>query len=417
MEENAKRFKLTKLSCYSSYVGTASVFALPALLFVTFHDLYGVSYTLLGTLVLVNFCTQLGIDLVFTFFSKYFPLKLTVKLTPLVVSLGLILYALAPTLFPENIYVGLLLGTVVFSVAGGLSEVLISPTVAAIPSKTPDRDMSLLHSLYAWGLVAVILISTLFIRVFGRENWMYLTALLAVLPIVTFVMFCASPMPELQVSGNKGEKGDKKRIVGLALCVVCIFLGSAAENGMTNWISGFIETSLGVDKVWGDIFGMALFALFLGLTRVAYAKFGRNISAVLLCGMIGAVVCYLVAGISPSSALGLVACVLTGIFTSMLWPGTLILMEESYPGIGVSAYALMAAGGDFGASISAQLIGAVTDRVALTAWAAETAEKMAISPDQLGMKVAMLLTAVFPLIGTGVVIIIRRRNKKLGLGK
>ena len=42
---------------------------------------------------------------------------------------------------------------------------------------------------------------------------------------------------------------------------------------------------------------------------------------------------------------------------------------------------------------------------------------MAISPDQLGMKVAMLLTAVFPLIGTGVVIIIRRRNKKLGLGK
>ena len=408
MEIAAERFKRTKLSCYCSYVSTASAFALPALLFVTFHEKYGISFTLLGTLVLVNFCTQLGIDLVFSFFSRFFNLKWTVRLTPLVCSLGLLLYALAPFLFPNNVYVGLLLGTVVFSVSAGLSEVLISPTVAAIPSKTPDRDMSFLHSLYAWGLVGVILFSTLFLKVFGRDNWMYLTMILAVLPVFTFILFTLSPMPNMDVSGKKGEKANKKRILGLALCVACIFLGSAAENGMTNWISGFMETTLGVDKVWGDIFGMALFAILLGLTRVAYAKYGKNISTVLLAGMIGCVICYLVAGLSPSNVVALIACVITGICSSMLWPGTLILMEESYPGIGVSAYALMAAGGDFGASLSAQLIGAVTDRVALTAFAADLAQKLASTPEEIGMKVAMIITAIFPVLGTVVVLVIRQ---------
>lgn len=416
MEIAAKHFKRTKLSCYFSYISTASVFALPALLFVTFHEMYGISYTLLGTLVLVNFCTQLGIDLVFSFFSRFFNLKWTVRLTPLVCSLGLLLYAFAPFIFPNNTYVGLLLGTVVFSVSAGLSEVLISPTVAAIPSKTPDRDMSFLHSLYAWGLVGVILFSTLFLKLFGRENWMYLTMLLSVLPVFTFLLFTVSPMPDMDVSGKKGEKANKKRVLGLALCVACIFLGSAAENGMTNWISGFMETTLGVDKVWGDVFGMALFAILLGLTRVAYAKYGKNISKVLLVGMIGCVICYLVAGFSPSNILALCACVLTGVCSSMLWPGTLILMEESYPGIGVSAYALMAAGGDFGASLSAQLIGAVTDRVAITQFAADMAKKFASSPEQIGMKVAMIVTAIFPILGTVVVLVIRQlivKNKKL----
>ena len=416
MENAANRFKRTKLSCYFSYISTASAFALPALLFVTFHEKYGISFTLLGTLVLVNFCTQLGIDLVFSFFSSFFNLKWTVRLTPLVCSLGLLLYALAPFIFPNNTYVGLLLGTVVFSVSAGLSEVLISPTVAAIPSKTPDRDMSFLHSLYAWGLVGVILFSTLFLKVFGRDNWMYLTMILSILPVFTFILFTLSPMPDMDVSGKKGEKASKKRILGLALCVACIFLGSAAENGMTNWISGFMETTLGVDKVWGDIFGMALFAILLGLTRVAYAKYGKNISKVLLFGMIGCVVCYLVAGLSPSNVVALAACVITGICSSMLWPGTLILMEESYPGIGVSAYALMAAGGDFGASLSAQLIGAVTDRVAVTDFALRMAEKFASTPEEIGMKAAMVITAIFPILGTAVVLVIRQlivKKKKL----
>ncbi|MBQ2278799.1 MAG: MFS transporter, partial [Clostridia bacterium] len=67
-----QNFKRTKYSCYFAYLSMASVFSLPPLLFMTFHEMYGISYTLLGTLVVVNFCTQLTIDLIFSFFTKYF---------------------------------------------------------------------------------------------------------------------------------------------------------------------------------------------------------------------------------------------------------------------------------------------------------------------------------------------------------
>ena len=176
-------FKKTKYACYYTYLAMASIFSLPPILFVTFHNTYGISYTLLGTLVLTNFCTQLIIDLIFTFFSKHFNIHKTLKVMPLLTSLGMLIYALVPTFFPERAFIGLFIGTIIFSVSAGLCEVLLSPTVAALPSDNPERDMSKLHSLYAYGVVGVVLLSTLFLKLFGIENWMYLTLFFAFLPI------------------------------------------------------------------------------------------------------------------------------------------------------------------------------------------------------------------------------------------
>ena len=72
MELTAKQAKHTKYACYFAYLAMSSIFSLPPLLFNTFRAMYGISYTLLGTLVLINFCTQLTVDLIFTFFTKYF---------------------------------------------------------------------------------------------------------------------------------------------------------------------------------------------------------------------------------------------------------------------------------------------------------------------------------------------------------
>ena len=138
-------FKRTKFACYTAYFTMSSVFSLPPLLFVTLREMYEISYTLLGTLVLTNFCTQLAIDLIFTLFSKHFNVGKVVKAMPLITSAGLMIYALVPTFLPEHAYAGLLIGTIVFSASAGLSEVLLSPMIAAIPSENPQRDMSLLH--------------------------------------------------------------------------------------------------------------------------------------------------------------------------------------------------------------------------------------------------------------------------------
>jgi len=404
-------YKTTKLACYAAYFTMSSIFCVPPLLFVTLRETFGISYALLGTLVLVNFCTQLGIDLILTAFSRRFNTRIIVRIMPLITSAGMLIYALIPTFFPKIAYIGLLVGTILFSLSAGLSEVLLSPLIAAIPSDNPQRDMSMLHSLYAFGVFTMVVLSTLFLKLFGTANWAYLVMILALLPVIAAVLFMLSPMPDM--SGNapehgEGVKGTKKRAIGLTLCVACIFFGSCAENVMSNWISSYMENALHIDKAIGDIFGVAMFAILLGIARISYAKFGKNIINVLLIGMIGAVVCYLVAGLSPNVWVSFIACALSGLCVSMLWPGTLIMMEEKIPNVGVTAFALMAASGDLGASVAPQLMGIVVDGVSASALGRSVAEKLSISAEQVGMKAGMLVSAFFPIIGVVVVLLAMR---------
>ena len=398
-------YKRTKLACYSAYFTMSSIFILPPLLFATLQDTYNISYTLLGTLVLANFCTQMLVDLLFSLFAKKFNAKMLVRITPLITSLGLVIYALVPTFLPQFAYAGLLLGTIIFSIASGLSEVMLSPTIASLPSDNPQRDMSMLHSLYAFGILFVIVTSTAFFALFGAQNWMYLTLFFAALPVIAAVMFMLSPMPDLQKGAEQERtKRTGKRTLGLALCVACIFFGSCAENTMSNWISGYMENALHIDKAIGDLVGMAAFAVLLGLTRITYAKFGKNIFRMLTVGMIGAAVCYLVVAFSSHPIPALAACVLTGIFTSMLWPGALIMMEENVTGVGVAAYALMASGGDLGASVAPQLMGIVTDAVSASDLGLRLAGQLGLSAEQVGLKAGMLVCSLFPILGIAVLL-------------
>jgi len=402
-------YKKTRFSCYFSYLAISSAFVLPPMLFVTFHDMYNISYTLLGTLVLVNFCTQLAIDLIFTFLSKYFNIKLTVRLMPIITSVGMLCYAILPNIFPEFAYLGLVLGTIIFSVSAGLAEVLISPLIAAMPSDNPERDMSKLHSLYGWGVVTNVIIASVFFLIFGTENWMYLTLILAILPLIASCLFFTSPFPKMDVSSN--EKSGIKWGKAIILCAVCIFLGSAAENTMTNWISSFMENALQLPKALGDILGLAVFALLLALTRSLYAKFTPNISKTLLVSMIGAGICYVIIGISGNVIFSFIACILVGVFTAMLWPGTLILMEEKVLNPGVAAFALMAASGDFGASIAPQMLGIIVDKVSASSFAINLSQATSMATDEIGLKVGMLIASVFPILGIGLLIYIMKTLK------
>lgn len=406
-------YKRTRFACFFAYPAMSPVFVLQSMLFVTFHEMYGISYTLLGTLVLVNFCTQMVIDLVFTFFSRYFNIKKTVCVMPLLTSMGMIIYSILPNLFPQNAFVWLVCGTIIFSVAAGLCEVLISPLVAAIPSEHPEKDMSMLHSLYGWGVVGAVIVSTLFFTIFGTHNWMYLTLFLAVFPLISSFLFFISPIPNTDTEEAEGSGGSRRNYkTVLFLCAVCIFLGSSAENTMTNWISSYMENALHIPKAVGDVLGLAVFAFLLATTRVLFAKYSPNTSKTLLVSMIGATACYLIAGLSPNVILAFVACICMGMFTAMLWPGTLILMEEKAPSPGVAAYALMAASGDLGGSVAPQLLGIVVDKVSASSFAVEMSATSAVTPEEIGLKVGMLIATVFPLIGTVLMIFVNKKKKE-----
>ena len=190
--ETEKNYNLTKNACYLTGASTAIPSVLSPILFVTFRNMYGLSYTRLGALVVINFFTQLLVDLVFTFGTKYFNVEKSVKSTPFVIFIGLLVYGIMPMLLPGYAYLWILLSTVIFSIGSGLAEVLVSPVIAAIPSDNPEREMSKLHSMYAWGVVCVVILSTLYIKIFGSHNWMYLSVLWSAVPLVAFIILLKS---------------------------------------------------------------------------------------------------------------------------------------------------------------------------------------------------------------------------------
>ena len=391
-------YRRVKWACYMTNISMSVVGNLSPVLFLTFRSLYDISYSLLGLLVLINFVTQLSIDLVFSFFSHKFNIPKTVKFTPVLTFIGLTVYALSPFLFPGAVYIGLVIGTVIFSASGGLVEVLISPVIAAIPADDPDREMSKLHSVYAWGVVGVIILATLFLLVFGGENWQWLALLFTMVPLSGCILFSGAAIPQMETPEKVSGALQLMKNKQLWLCVATIFFGGATECTMAQWSSGYLEQALNIPKIWGDIFGVALFAAMLGLGRTLYAKIGKNIEKVLLCSSIGAVFCYLIAAVFPIPLIGLFACAFTGFCAAMLWPGSLIAATDRIPNGGVFIFAMMAAGGDLGASIGPQLIGIITDAVIAMPKADMLAAQLSVTAEQLGMKCGMLIGMLFPLI-------------------
>ena len=405
-------YNRAKWACYVGNITQAVTCNVPPLLFITFHSLYGISYSLLGLLVLVFFFSQLGIDLIFSFFSHKFNIRKTVCAMPVVAVIGLTMYALMPLFFPNIAYLGLVVGTIIFAVSSGLAEVLVSPIIAAIPSENPEREMSKLHSIYAWGAVGVILVGTLFLLLFNASNWHYLILLCTLSPLVCAVLFFTSKLPPMDTPEKMSGVLEHLKKKELWLCVLAIFLGGASECTMAQWSSSYLEQALGIPKIWGDVFGVALFSMALGLGRTLYSKYGKNVEKILFLGAIGATACYLTAALTNLPLLGLFACAFTGLCVSMLWPGSLIIASERIPTGGVFLYAMMAAGGDLGASAGPQLVGVITDGIAASTAGTNLAQTLGITVEQLGMKCGMLIGMLFPLVAIFLYLHLLRTRKK-----
>ncbi|MBQ8039209.1 MAG: MFS transporter [Lachnospiraceae bacterium] len=306
----------------------------------------------------------------------------------------------------------MVIGTIIFSASSGLAEVLISPVIAAIPAENPDREMSKLHSVYAWGVVGVVIISTVFLLVFGEKNWQWLVLFFMLVPLTASILFRFSNIPKLETPQRVSGALNMLKNKTLWLCVIAIFIGGASECTMAQWSSGYLEQAMGIPKIWGDIFGVALFGVMLGLGRSMYAKIGKHIERVLFFGVVGSAFCYFIAAVSSVPIVGLLACGFTGFCASMLWPGCLVAASNRIPNSGVFLYAMMAAGGDLGASVGPQLVGVITDVAMETKYVINLANEWGMTSEQLGMKCGMLMGMLFPLFGIIVFLYIMKTKGK-----
>lgn len=405
-------YRRVKTACCCANLSMAIISNLSPLLFVTFRSLYHISYTQLGLLVLINFSTQLGVDLLFSFFSHKFDIPKTLRRMPVLYCAGLLVYSLWPFFFPGSVYAGLVIGTVIFSAAGGFGEVLVSPVIAAIPSQNPDREMSRLHSVFAWGSVGTILVCTAFLFFLGDAYWQWLALLFLPVPAMSAILFSGAEIPAMETPERVSGAVQQLKNPTLWLCLLAIFLGGAAECTMSQWSSGYLETALGIPKVWGNLLGVAMFGCMLGLGRTLYAKHGKNIENILIWGAAGATVCYLTVTFTNIPLLGLLACAATGLCTSMMWPGCLVASSDRIPQGGVFLYAILAAGGDLGASFGPQLVGLVSDAAIANPALLDALSPLGLQPEQIGLKLGLLVSTLFPILALVAYLCLRKTAPK-----
>ena len=232
------------------------------------------------------------------------------------------------------------------------------------------------------------------------------------MPISAATIFATAKLPPID-SGHEETKGEsvlKSPI--FYLFVFGLFLGGSAECVMSGWASSYLESALGLPKIVGDIFGVALFGALGGVGRMLYSKYGKNIEKTLLISAIGTTLCYIIAAISPIPAICVLACALTGLGIAMMWPGTLIAASKKFAAGGVVMYAFLAAGGDLGAALGPQLVGVIVDAVPTVDFLVKIAESLSMTPDTLGMRIGILFGALFPLVLIGVYAYIIKKQKQ-----
>ncbi len=361
MQKLLKSYRHTKAACYLGYVTQAAVNNFAPLLFLIFQDLLGVSLPQLTALIAVNFGVQLGADVFASFFADKIGYRACMVAAHLFAAAGFAGFALLPRIMPP--FAGLLIAAILCACGGGLIEVVVSPTVEACPTKNKSAEMSLLHSFYCWGSVAVIALSSLFLLIFGRENWPILAAIWAALPLVNALYFCFVPIAPLNGGGESMPKKSLLKSGSLWLFVALILTAGAAEISMSQWAPAFAERGLGVSKTVGDLAGPCLFAALMGAARVLYSTLGKRLplKACLFGSSVLCIACYLVAGLASLPALALAGCALCGFSVGILWPGVFSLAAERMPAGGTAMFAILAVAGDLGGLCGPTTVGALSD--------------------------------------------------------
>ena len=352
-------FQHTMAACYLGYNTQAIANNFAPLLFLTFQSEFGIPLSQIAALSSINFGIQLVVDFLSARFVDRIGYRACMVGAHVCNTIGIAGLAFFPSLTPDP-FAGLLIAVFFYAIGGGLCEVLVSPIAEACPTEKKDAQMSLLHSFYCWGVVAVVGLSTAYFAAFGVGAWRALACLWAIVPLVNIFNFLIVPINPVTVEGEGmgiGALLRTKLFWLLALLMVC---SGASELSMSQWASAFTESALGVAKSVGDLAGPCAFALLMGSARMFYAKFSDNVDLtkfMLLSGGL-CVVCYLLAGLSRSPVLGLLGCGLCGLSVGIMWPGTFSVATVALRGGGTAMFALLALAGDLGGSLGPALVSA-----------------------------------------------------------
>lgn len=405
-------YKKTLRACYIGYITQAIVNNLSPIFFAIFQSDFGISLSLLGTLILINFATQLAIDLLAAKFGNRFSYRSLMVTAHFANVAGLVALAVLPRIMPS--YAGLVIATMLNAVGGGLAEVVVSPTVDALPSDCKEASMSLLHSFYCWGQLLTVAGTTLLLKLTGSSRWWIIPLIWALIPLYNAFNFMKVPIVQPEADGDGDSIAHLFKNKFFYIIMIMMLCGGAAELTVSQWSSLFAEKGLAISKVVGDLLGPGLFAVFMGMGRMLYGIFGSKINlhrALIGCSALG-IACYVVTAFVPNAFISLLACALTGLSVSLMWPGALSVASAEFPRGGTAMFAVLALCGDCGCSLGPWLAGIVSDTLGKSDAVVSLAAKVGLDAESAALRTGIAVGTVFPLLMLIMLCLIGSRKKE-----
>lgn len=353
-------YKHTIYACFIGYITQAIANNLAPLLFSCFMNDFQLSTMQITYFVALNFITQIISDILASKYADRIGYKKCILLAHLCSFVGLVGLSIFPSILDP--FVGLVLATIVYAIGSGFIEVLISPIVEACPTDNKESIMSLLHSFYCWGCVAVILLSTLFFSVFGKENWFILPLLWSIIPLMNTFYFNQVEVPVLVEEDESMSLKQLSKYSLFYILLTLMIMSGASEQAMSQWASTFCELGLNISKTAGDLLGPCMFAILMGLSRVFYGKYGEKIDLLKFI-QISACLCivsYLFTSLSSNVVFNLIGCALCGLSVGIFWPGVFSIASKTFPRGGTALFAFLALAGDVGCVAGPYVVGLTT---------------------------------------------------------
>ena len=351
-------YQKTLRACYLGFITQAIAANFAPLLFLKFHEDFGISLGRIALISTVFYLTQLIVDVVCAVFVDRIGYRKSVVASEVLSVLGLVGLSFLPDLCGSP-FAGILVCVTIYAIGSGLIEVLCSPIVEACPFEHKEAVMSLLHSFYCWGSVGVIVLSSLFFTVFGIGSWRILACLWALLPLYNVFNFASCPIERLTEEGKGMTIFQLFKTPLFWVAVLLMICAGASELAMAQWASAYTEAALGFPKAVGDLLGPCLFAVTMGISRMIYGKYGEKIPLHKYMLVSGALClgCYLLASLAVDPVFSLIGCIFCGFSVGIMWPGTISIISPRLPQGGTALFAMLAMAGDLGGAFGPSLVG------------------------------------------------------------
>ena len=362
MTELERKYLPTKLAGYLGFTVQAIVNNFLPILFVVFQDIYGLGYEKLGRLIVFNFATQMVIDFLTPKIIDKIGYRRAAFLSQLTACLGLCLMAFLPRIMDS--YLAIILSITVYATGSGLMEVILSPMIEMLPTGNKSGNMAVLHSFYCWGQAFIVPLTTLMVFAFGQgENWSFIPLIWAVAPFINMLAFLKVPIVEPKKEEKQATLTELLKTPKFVVYMLMMFCAGASEIAMAQWASLFVEEALDVPKAVGDVAGPCLFALFMAIGRVVYARFSKKVSftKLLLWLNVLCFVCYVTVALCDVAVLSLVFCALCGLSVSISWPGLYSAGARNFKTGGAVMFSAFAMCGDTGCALGPGLVGLVAE--------------------------------------------------------